>query len=219
MKDMFPDILSGIGLSSKLVLAKKLKQLYQAFTSDDFNKFMIIHDDEYEVGVAAYWDQTLADLERKILDNSDMPSVMEEGCRKRNTTLIHLIKSYNIQKYSIGSELKCECCGQNTFTTYNNESYMEYHHLIPFSTYDGADHYLNIFALCPMCHRKMHYIKIVEKEGLYANLSSNNYRNISIEDRLKQLREERKLKSYQLEFLLADKAIDNDMYNRIIQCA
>ena len=219
MREMFPVLLSGIGLASKIVLTKKLKQLHQAFTTEDFSRFMIVHEDEYEVGVAAYWDQTLADLERKILDNSDMPSIIEEGCRKRNTALIHLIKSYNIQKYSVNSELMCECCGQKTFTTYNNESYMEYHHLIPFSTYDGADHYLNIFALCPMCHRKMHFIKLVDKEGLYADLSSNNYRNLSIEDRLKQLREERKLKSYQLEFLLADKAIDNDMYNRIIQCA
>lgn len=70
-----------------------------------------------------------------------------------------------------------------------------------------------------MCHRKIHFLKQEDKKILYNNISENNYSNLSIEDRLKVLFDEHKLKSYQLEFLLADNAIDEDVYNRILNTA
>ena len=143
-----------------------------------------------------------------------------DGVRKRNMVLIGLIKSYNLQRYAAeGQLLKCECCGSPTFYTYKNESYVEYHHLIPFSEYDGPDHNLNILALCPMCHRKLHYLKQEDKRELYDNIEVNSYNSLSIEKRLVELYREQKLKSYQLEFLLADNAIDEAAYNRILQIA
>ena len=219
MRDLFPNLLSGIGLSGKLILTKELKQLFTALSSQDFRKYLVINEDDYDVSRAAYLGQSLSDLEAKIKEASSLPSVIEDGVRKRNSTLIHLIKSYNIQRFAQDHQLKCECCGNTTFLTYNDEAYMEYHHLIPFSEYDGADHYLNIVALCPMCHRKIHFLKKVDKETLYGDISINNYLHITLVDRLIQLKQDRKLKSYQLEFLLADKAITTDAYNQIIQAS
>jgi len=38
----------------------------------------------------------------------------------------------------------------------NNEPYLEVHHIVPLSE-DGLDTVENSFALCPNCHREMHY--------------------------------------------------------------
>ena len=219
MRELFPNLLSGIGLSGKLILKKELKNLFAALSSKDFKEYLVFNADDYDVSRAAYLGQSLSDLDAKIKEVSNLPSVIEDGVRKRNSTLIHLIKSYNIQRFAQDQPLKCECCGNTTFLTHNDEAYMEYHHLIPFREYDGADHYLNIVALCPMCHRKIHHLKKVEKETLYRDISSNNYLQMTLVDRLIQLKKDRKLKSYQLEFLLADKAISTDAYNQIIQAS
>jgi uncharacterized protein YbaR (Trm112 family) len=96
---------------------------------------------------------------------------------------------------------------------------MEYHHLIPFGEFDGPDHSLNILAVCPMCHRKLHFLKPEDKRPLYCSVAGNSYNKLSIEERLTELLSEHKLKSYQLEFLLADNAIDETEYNRILKIA
>lgn len=220
IKELCPNILHILGLTSKAALRKELRNIVEVFDKERYGVYLENSADEYQTSVASYLDESLADLEQKIKDNSAMTSVYIDGVRKRNMVLIGLIKSYNLQKYTAdGQLLKCECCGNPTFLTYKNESYVEYHHLIPFSEYDGPDHSLNIIALCPMCHRKLHYLKQEDKRELYDSVALNSYTNLSIEDRLVELFAEQKLKSYQLEFLLADNAIDENAYNRILQTA
>lgn len=220
IQTLFPNILKKLGLSSKSTLLKELKTLYLALETKDFSKYI---DEQYEdtsASIATYLGASLADLEEKINIQSSLQPTYVDGVRKRNIELIKLIKSYNIQRYSSTfNPLKCECCGNITFTTYRNEPYVEYHHLIPFSEYDGADHKLNIIALCPLCHRKLHFLKKVDKLELYTNIANNSFNQMSIEARLIELHKQKILKSYQLEFLLADNAIDMDAYNRIIQAA
>lgn len=220
IKELCPNILHILGLTSKAALRKELRSIVEVFEKENYDVYLEDNTDEYHISVASYLDESLADLEQKIKDNSAMTSVYIDGVRKRNMVLIGLIKSYNLQKYTAdGQMLKCECCGNPTFLTYKDESYVEYHHLIPFSEYDGPDHSLNIVALCPMCHRKLHYLKQGDKRELYDSVALNSYTNLSIEDRLVELFAEQKLKSYQLEFLLADNAIDEHAYNRILQTA
>ena len=220
IKELCPNILHILGLTSKAALRKELRSIVEVFEKENYDVYLEDNTDDYHISVASYLDESLADLEQKIKDNSAMTSVYIDGVRKRNMVLIGLIKSYNLQKYTAdGQMLKCECCGNPTFLTYKDESYVEYHHLIPFSEYDGPDHSLNIVALCPMCHRKLHYLKQGDKRELYDSVALNSYTNLSIEDRLVELFAEQKLKSYQLEFLLADNAIDEHAYNRILQIA
>ena len=220
IRELCPNILHILGLNSKAALKKELRNILEVFEKENYGVYLEDNTDDYQIAVASYLDESLADLEQKIKENSAMTSVYIDGIRKRNMVLIGLIKSYNLQKYTAdGQLLKCECCGNPTFLTYKNESYVEYHHLIPFSEYDGPDHSLNIVALCPMCHRKLHYLKQGDKRELYDSVALNSYTNLSIEDRLVELFAEQKLKSYQLEFLLADNAIDENAYNRILQTA
>lgn len=220
VRSLCPNILRILGITSKVALKNELRNIVDVFENGNYGIYLEDNADEYQTSVTSYLDESLADLEQKIKDNSAMVSVYIDGVRKRNMVLIGLIKSYNLQKYATdGQLLKCECCGNPTFLTYKDESYVEYHHLIPFSEYDGPDHSLNIVALCPMCHRKLHYLKQEDKRELYDNVAINSYDSLSIEDRLVELFAEQKLKSYQLEFLLADNAIDENAYNRILQTA
>ncbi|MBO7636952.1 MAG: HNH endonuclease [Paludibacteraceae bacterium] len=220
IKALCPNILELLGLSSKTSLKKELMAVLPAFSDGMFDKYLEETEGNYRPSIATYLNESLADLERKIKDNSSLAPTYIDGVRKRNMALIGLIKTYNLQKYTVrGAVLKCECCGQPTFVTYKNEPYVEYHHLIPFSEYDGPDHSLNILALCPMCHRKLHFLKPEDKQPLYSNIAGNSYKQLSIEERLSELHGEHKLKSYQLEFLLADNAIDEAAYNRILKIA
>ena len=218
--EIFPNILKHLGLYRKSALHKELKTLCFALESNAYDKYIEEHYENSSASIATYLGVSLADLEEKININSNLQPVYLDGVRKRNMELIRLIKSYNIQRYAVNGEmLKCECCGKTTFITFKDEPYVEYHHLIPFSEYDGPDHKLNILALCPLCHRKLHFLKQIDKVGLYNEIASNSYGKMSVEKRLIQLHQQRKLKSYQLEFLLADNAIDMDAYNRILQAA
>jgi hypothetical protein len=117
--------------------------------------------------------------------------------------------------YSENGILKCECCGNETFITESGEPYVEFHHLIPFNIAYGPDHYLNLFALCPDCHRKIHFMSLGTKADQYGLLNKNNYLGLSFVDRLKSLKNQHLLRSYHLEYLLADNAITLDDYNTI----
>lgn len=56
----------------------------------------------------------------------------------------------------------CEfSAAHTTFVRPNGHRFMEKHHLIPMQRYfhfeRSIDHYLNIFSLCPLCHRRIHH--------------------------------------------------------------
>ena len=137
--------------------------------------------------------------------------------RKRDGRIIDLLHSYYLTNCSDENHLiKCECCGETTFIKNNDEPYLEYHHLIPFSIADGPDHYENLFAICPMCHRKIHSIKDSFKDELYDGFDVNNHFHKNILDRLKHLYEEHILKSYQLEYALSEYIINEGEYNLIL---
>lgn len=217
---MFPYIIQAMGLKGKKAVKKEIENILLLIDDKQYEIYMNSPAEEYEASLISYSNESLADLEKKIKDHSSRKAIIVDGIRKRNMTLISLIKSYDILKYSYENRLiPCECCGQPTFFTYKEEPYLEFHHLIPFGDYDGPDHYQNILALCPMCHRKLHYMKQTGKRLLYDNITTNSYSHCSVEKRMAALFAENKLKSYQIEFLLADNAIDESAYNRILRIA
>jgi len=65
----------------------------------------------------------------------------------------------------------------------------------------------------------LHFIKQDYKRELYNQLSTNNYIHKTIVERLKDLYLLKKLRSYHLEFLLADDAITEDEYTQILTAA
>ena len=67
----------------------------------------------------------------------------------------------------------CECCNKEApFMRANGHPYLEVHHVVQMAD-GGPDTIYNAVALCPNCHREMHYgmnaLTIVER--LYSNLS------------------------------------------------
>lgn len=70
----------------------------------------------------------------------------------------------------------CELCGNEApFITDEGKPYLEVHHIVPLSE-GGKDTLFNTIALCPNCHRKLHYSKkltVEEKQKINEIKSSN----------------------------------------------
>lgn len=68
----------------------------------------------------------------------------------------------------------CELCGQPAPFTVNGEPFLEVHHIHPLSE-GGQDSYENVAALCPNCHRRIHFLDDKEdQEKLRKTVSLNN---------------------------------------------
>lgn len=69
------------------------------------------------------------------------------------------------------NEGRCELGGCESFPTPKGEPYLEVHHVIPLSE-DGPDEISNAVALCPACHRELHFGKNKDKlkQQLYAHI-------------------------------------------------
>jgi hypothetical protein len=138
--------------------------------------------------------------------------------RKRKGELIDALRNYYHQNYrdSQTKLLKCDCCKEETFLTEKELSYIEFHHLIPFSTDLGPDHYLNLIGICANCHRKLHFARHAEKQNLYANISTNNQLSISLLDRMKKMLAQKVLEPINIEFLKKEGMITQAEYNKFM---
>ena len=215
LSDEMPNIMKYLGLSNANSRAKALIKLKEAISTEDYSGYEEHDEISYIPLITKYIEDSAADLDRKVKTESKRPTIMDGEKRKRNTTLVSVLKAYNIKCFGTSISLKCECCGCETFITRTDEMFMEYHHLIPFNEYDGPDHYLNLFALCPMCHRKIHLAKDTLRQTMYRNISENNYRKITIDNRLQELKKEGILKSYHLDYLFNENAISKDTYDQL----
>ena len=138
--------------------------------------------------------------------------------RERSSTLISNLKAYYINEYANSSSklIKCDCCQDTTFVTRNGIAYLEFHHLIPFNQELGPDHYMNLFGICPACHRKLHFIENSKKEGLYISLSQNNNLNKSIIERIQILLNENAIEPIHLDFLRSEFIITSSEYDALM---
>jgi 5-methylcytosine-specific restriction endonuclease McrA len=191
-----------------------MKKTLKALRNEEYKDIYVVDEARMDFILTDYVHESSEDLFRKIELESSKETGDYSSERKRNTTLVKLLKSYYTKLDH--DSLKCECCSDLAFITEKNGPYIEFHHLIPFSKLDGPDHYLNLYALCPNCHRKIHFIEISRKSDMYDNLDVNNYLRIDLLERLKTLHKDKLLKSYQMEFLLSEDAIDDDGYNYIL---
>lgn len=118
-------------------------------------------------------------------DNKPAERVMEIGLSYRRSPEIAAEALRN-------SNYRCEIdCEHKTFISKSTEyNYVEAHHIIPISFQNqfdvGIDCEANIVALCPNCHRKIHFGKDDAKERLLKVLWEKrvkdlNHRNINIE--------------------------------------
>ncbi len=109
--------------------------------------------------------------EEKIYSQIDIDSLRQK-VQSINTTPSQVQRQISV--YSRNNALRafvkaranysCEMpnCDYIAFEKENGEKYIEVHHLIPLSE-DGEDSVLNTVALCPTCHRKIHYAQNKEQ--------------------------------------------------------
>ena len=79
------------------------------------------------------------------------PPVMETSSTKRYLRLPSVV-AYVLQR----AEGKCELCKWTPFINDEGEPYLEVHHVIQLAN-GGPDTPENAVALCPNCHRELHY--------------------------------------------------------------
>lgn len=73
----------------------------------------------------------------------------------------------------------CECCNEEApFIKENGLPYLEVHHLFLLSD-NGSDKISNTVALCPNCHKKMHFAKdkLIERDRIIAAIGRLENRN------------------------------------------
>ncbi len=215
LNERYGALLRIIGYRGDTAKRAQIRKIITALRNNDYSEFVEAAPEDHAQVISNYREVDAADLRARIEEISSRASELEDGERVRNTTLVSLLKSYYMARFLENDLLKCECCGEETFITSAGEPYVEFHHLIPFNIANGPDHYLNLFALCPNCHRKIHFLRIEEKHQAYSGLSDNNYLHISFVERLRTLKEQMILRSYHLEYLLAENAITEEEYESI----
>lgn len=213
----FKNLLKSLNLTKKQDIIKEIKFVFEMINNENLQDITYVEDYSLEsIYTNKYSSLNAEDLRRKINEVS-IQNVKPSLERKRDMRIISLMKRlYLTEKSDENHLVSCECCGEKTFLKNNGEPYIEYHHLIPFQIADGPDHFENIFGICPMCHRKIHYIKDDLKVELYSGFDKNNHMNKKIVTRLKDLYKINVLKSYQLEYALSEQMITEDEYNSII---
>jgi len=153
--------------------------------------------------------ENLEELSKRALSENDYYNIY----RKRSSSLIRSLKTYYYNNFKDSQNLiPCECCSEKTFINTNNLPYLEFHHLIPFSTDNGPDHYLNLYALCSNCHSKMHHLHFSMKPDLYNELANNNLLEKTYIERLETLYSHGFLEAIHLDYLLKENIINNDEY-------
>lgn len=211
----FKNLFKSLGMRTYAAIKREVQKAIISLKNSDYTSYLNADEEHDEQILARYRTENAAALFERIEQISSSATVIPAENRERNSTLVSLLKSYYMRRYTENNMLKCECCGEETFITNAGEPYVEFHHLIPFNIAYGPDHYLNLFALCPNCHRKIHFLSTEHKKEKYEKLSSNNYLHLLFTERLRELREQNLLRSYHLEFLLADNAITLDEYNAV----
>lgn len=216
IKNRYLNLLKTCGLGKNKELIEMLKIVNIALTNNNLENIQLPEDiSEYRY-INEYTTLNNKDLKEKI-EKISQENVSISQDRVRDTKLINLIRILYNSIYSNEQKLiKCECCGETTFLTAKDEAYLEYHHLLPFGIVDGPDHYINIYGICPDCHRRIHYGKEKLKEELYIKIDKNNHLNKTIFERFKYLYSKKILKSYQLEYALAEHMISEEEYNKIL---
>jgi 5-methylcytosine-specific restriction protein A len=106
---------------------------------------------EYDTG-RNFRSLTLEKLRNLALDRAP-PSASEEERRENVQRRSEAVKEYVLRR----ANGICEGCGEEApFTTSGGRLYLEAHHIRRLSD-GGPDHPRWVVALCPNCHRRVHY--------------------------------------------------------------
>lgn len=108
------------------------------------------------------------ELEKRVEALLDIPSLPEpEGVEEPNIKIQNNVSSIErdpkVKVWVIQqANGKCEYCQETGFIKDNGKHYMEVHHLRPLAE-QGSDTTRNTVAVCPNCHKKLHFAECREK--------------------------------------------------------
>jgi hypothetical protein len=109
-----------------------------------------------------------AELEKRVEVLLDIPNLAEpEGVEKPKTrtqnNVLSIERDTKVKAWVIQqAKGKCEYCQETGFIKDNGKHYMEVHHLLPLAE-QGSDTIRNTVAVCPNCHKKLHFAECREK--------------------------------------------------------
>ena len=164
----FGGLFRSLGIRSAAAMRRELQKALAALGARDYSAYLAVEDAHGQPALARYRTESAAGLLERIEQLSAAAMVSPAEDRQRSAQLVNLLKSYYMRACAENGTLRCECCGEEAFITAAGEPYVEFHHLIPFGIAYGPDHYLNLFALCPSCHRRLHFQAPADKHGLYS---------------------------------------------------
>ena len=124
-------------------------------------------------------------FERKIkdLEPSDKKKLLEKLKEKKplREVIYITVKQYrrdpNVAKLALARASGiCECCNNLApFQRVDKTSFLETHHLIPLAK-DGFDEINNVCAICPNCHKELHFGEngLIKTEKLLKKINKKN---------------------------------------------
>jgi len=197
--------------------AKQFKEIMiniQKKLADDI--LYLIDSEELDL-YDVYTEDTIDNVDLEFLESQSQTSIRSIG-RKRNNNLIKAMRSYYNKNFTYAKTklIKCDCCGEETFLTIKKNAYLEFHHIIPFSTEYGPDHYLNLVGICPNCHRKFHYASKQIREDLHKALSEYNHLKKTLYNRTVEMYKEDIIEPINLDFLKKEKIISSFEYENFM---
>ena len=213
--DTCPGLLRGLGLHDEAAVTQLISRALNALQAQDGSSVRASEERHSRALSLSHDLDGASALLKKLRSLSAEACSAPAAGRIRDMRLPAILKAYHLRRLTKGEPLRCECCGKPAFLTESGEPYVEFHHLIPFDEACGPDHYLNLFALCPDCHRQFHVLRARERHSLYACLNANNHLKLDLVSRLRAIRDEGHLTSYHLEYLLAYGAISQADYEEI----
>jgi len=103
------------------------------------------------------WPRVYFGTNSKLLQTPGKIPVGNEKPEKTRVTRDDYIRDEEVKKWVLEhSNGKCGSCEKAPFYKYDNEPYLEVHHITPLSE-GGADTVNNTVALCPNCHKEIHH--------------------------------------------------------------
>lgn len=209
----FKNLLEVVGIGKQGDFIENMQQIQIELSTGSLSVIFNIEENE----IPTMFDELINESKLSLI--STRTSSYSVALRKRSSELINAIKSYYKKNFELPPDnlIMCDACNQKTFKTRGDFAYLEYHHLIPFSTDNGPDHYLNIVGICPTCHRKFHSATRDIRKNLYDDLSENNNLKKTLNVRIDKLYKEGVLEPLNIEFLRKESIISDITYKNYME--
>jgi 5-methylcytosine-specific restriction endonuclease McrA len=146
--------LVGLNIGDEIALATDGRDVFLCIVSRDDDVIEDVRTAYEDTAVSANERLSREDLMTRVKQVKPNPDARTVETKRYNSA--PAIKAFAHNR----SAHKCEMprCEYEGFNKYSGGKFIEIHHIKPLSE-DGDDSIINVAALCPNCHRKMHHAR------------------------------------------------------------